>query len=81
MLEHFQVLPTEERYKKLTTDQVEVLFLNFLMSPTAEEYKNAYREGKREEQAEEDFPKEELEGMGYTEEEIEQMKQDLARGK
>lgn len=80
-MDHFQVLPTDSRYQKLAADQIEVLFLNFLMSPTIEEYKNAYREGKQEEQAEEDFPKEELEGMGYTEEEIEQIKQDLARSK
>lgn len=80
-MDHFQVLPTDSRYQKLTTDQIEVLFLNFLMSPTIEEYKTAYREGKREEQAEEDFPKEELEELGYTKEEIEQIKEDLARGK
>ncbi len=64
------MLPTDQRYKELTDKQAELLFLNFLDSPTDEEYLRFYRDREEKESVMEELPEGELEEMGYSEEEI-----------
>ena len=70
MIRHFRILPTDPRYKELTDEQAELLFLDFLTSATDEEYLRFYREGKEKEAAMKELPIEDLKEMEYTDEEI-----------
>ena len=69
------MLPTDKRFKALTGDQMEILFINFLKSPSTEEYKQLYRELKEKEKT--DLPAGELEAMGYSAGEIESIQKDI----
>jgi len=80
IIEHFRVLPTDERFKQLTEDQMELLFCYFLVSPTDEQYKEAHKRNLSKDEVIETFPKEKLKEMGYTEEELENIKQGLVIG-
>ncbi len=70
-MRHFKILPTDPRYKELTDQQAELLFLNFLISPTDEEYLQFYREREEKKSAVEELPIEDLKEMDYSDEEIE----------
>ena len=69
-MRHFRVLPTDQRYKELTNKQAELLFLNFLDSPTDDEYLRFYREREENESIMEELPEDILKEMEYSEEEI-----------
>lgn len=70
MIRHFRILPTDPRYKELTEEQCELLFLDFLNSPTDEECLQFYREKEESKAVVEELPIEDLEEMGYSDEEI-----------
>jgi len=80
LIEHFRILPTDERYKKLSEDQIEILFCNFLSSPIDEEYKNTYRQGMSKKDVVKSMPTELFKDMGYSEEDIKQISQEIVMG-
>lgn len=70
---HFQILPTDQRMKELTRDQMELLYIGYLTSPSDEELRNAYRNSKKEIES-----NEALEEMGYNSEEMEEINKAIA---
>ena len=42
IVEHFRILPTDQRFKDLTKEQMEFLYLNFLEAPDENVIKKAY---------------------------------------
>jgi len=77
LIEHFRILPTDKRYKKLSEDQIEILFCNFLSSPIDEEYKNTYRKGMSKTDVIKTMPKEIFKEMGYSEEDMKKIGQEI----
>ena len=71
IIEHFRVLPTDKRYKLLNSDQIELLFLNYVSQPLCEQYRNSYLS--EQDQKEKGLPEEILKEMNYTKEEIEEI--------
>ena len=73
---HFRVLPTEERYKRLTDNQKNLLFLSWLELPTSEQIKLWYTKKIGEpvitEKDTKDFMK-----LGYSKAQIKRMKEQL----
>lgn len=72
-MEHFRVLPTDERYTQLSFRQKELLFLSFLILPTDEEYRKSYPNVRRAP----DIPDEVLQGLGYDLDEAKKIKEEL----
>lgn len=70
-MEHFRILPTDRRFKELSSEQKEMLFLAFLVMPTDEQYKISYSKSR----ISSELPDEVLEEMGYEKEEIETIQQ------
>jgi hypothetical protein len=77
VMDYFRILPTDPRMKQLTAEQAEILFLNHCSLPDDRSLKTAFREQKETEQALMEFPEEEFREMGYTDEEIEELKKDI----
>jgi hypothetical protein len=73
---HFRVLPTEERYKRLTDNQKNLLFLGWLELPTSEQIKEWYTKKIGEpvvtEQDAKDFVK-----LGYSKSQIKRIREQL----
>lgn len=73
IMEHFRMLPTDPKFKELTDEQIEILYLNYLKSPEDSDMKAFYRERKNREREREDLRKN-LEASGkYSKERIEQI--------
>lgn len=68
---------TDRRLKRLTDQQIEVLLLHHLNSPSEEAMKEAYHKRKRRTELEKTIPVEDIKKMGYSDEEIAQMKEAL----
>ena len=71
VIEHFNVLPTDTRFKKLGRDQIELLFVNYISQPSDEQYRNTYIESKQNEV--EELPESTMLEMGYNEDEIQEI--------
>jgi hypothetical protein len=75
VVEHYRVLPTDPRYKELTDDQIELLFVNFLTTLTPDEQRRFYIQKLAEEQEEAQFPVEEFKKLGYSEEQLAEIRE------
>lgn len=71
VIEHFRILPTDKRFKRLKWDQVELLFINYISQPSDEQYRQTYIESKQKEV--EEIPKNSMLDMGYNEDEIKEI--------
>ena len=69
-MEHFRVLPTDDRFRRLTPDQIELLFLSHVMMPDTDGARQQYQREMVKREEWKNFPKEQFEGMGYSEEDI-----------
>ena len=77
LLNRYKVLPTEQRYKDLTDEQVEILFEYFLNFPDDELIKRRFVEG---EIAKSKIPpREQFQKMGYSEDEIDGIIEELSQ--
>jgi len=78
-MHRFQVLPTDERYTKLTDRQKQLLLASFLEQPTEAELRQYYREEKHRETETTLSPEEEeqMRKNGYSQEQIERIKENL----
>ena len=77
VVEHFRILPTDKRFKKLKWDQIELLFLNYISQPSDEQYRRLYLDSIEKEEIEDNLPKDKMEEMGYNPEEIAEITQIL----
>jgi hypothetical protein len=66
--------------KNLTEEQIDVLFLYYLMKPEDKELKEIYRQNNKAEQIENDVPVDLFKAQGFTDEQIEQIKKDVVTG-
>lgn len=70
LIEHFRILPTDERYTRLSDTQVSVLVNNWLNMPDEYEMKRSYWEKKLKTIAANPPPVDQLREIGYSDEEI-----------
>jgi hypothetical protein len=80
VIEHFRVLPTDERYEALSDDQVSFLFSYWILSPGEKDIKADYWRIKREELAQSAPPDEALMAIGYSAKQIADIKKELVDG-
>lgn len=73
MIEHFRVLPTDCKYKELSWDQIELLFLNYVSQPSDEQYRQSYLKELEVDDITEGLPEDIMEDMGYNKEEIKEV--------
>jgi len=76
-MHHFQVLPTDSRFTSLSIDQMEVIYFAFLRIPSDDYLKRSYIERVSKQDKVDTIPVDILERMGYNEEEIGKIKEDL----
>ena len=80
VIEHFRILPTDERFKQLTEDQMELLFCYFVSNPTDEQYRKAHYSNLSKEEVMETLPEDKIKEMGYSEKELKDIKDALIIG-
>lgn len=66
--------------QSLTDEQIDILFLYYLMKPEDKELKEIYRQNNKVEQIENDIPVDLFKAQGFTDEQIEQIKKDVVAG-
>lgn len=79
MIDRFKILPTDPRFKELTVDVMEALFISAMEIPSDEEYRDLYRKAKFEEEME--LPEDELKKLGYSEEDMIEIKEAVLRSR
>jgi hypothetical protein len=81
-MDRYRILPTDKRFKSISDELIELLFIIPVQIPSVEIFKDAYIKRKRKETEENKIPKESLKSMGYSEEDIEKISKDiLSRGR
>lgn len=71
---HFQVLPTDERFKTLTDRQKILLFQGYLETPTSEQIHESHVMQMKQEEIWNEQREMELKRLGYKPEQIERIK-------
>ncbi|MFA5048656.1 MAG: hypothetical protein WC516_06550 [Patescibacteria group bacterium] len=79
-MEHYRKLPTSKEILELSDEQIDIMFAYYLTKPEDENIKKAYLELVKQEEKITNFPVDDFKGMGYTDEEIEQIKKDMLIG-
>lgn len=72
---HFKVLPTDDRFKKLTNNQKDLLLAGFIENPTDKEIIQYHRNIEKEIVNEDDI--EAFREGGYTEDQIERIQKNI----
>ena len=80
VIEHFRVLPTDERYLNLDDNQINVLYGSWLHSLPDEYVKREYWSNKKETTKITEVEEVSLHELGYTEDEIAAIKKELGNG-
>ncbi len=75
--EHYRVLPTEERYKRLSDRQKYLLFLGFVEQPKHDDMHKAYRNSNTHSFS--DNEKRNLRNIGYTPEQLKRIQDQLGK--
>lgn len=75
---HFRVLPTEDRFKRLTQRQKDLLYLGWLELPTSDQIKSWYTQ-KQGEPVVTDSDAKNFKKLGYTGEQIKRIKEQLSK--
>ena len=80
IIEHFRVLPTDERFLRLTDEQIAVIINAWLAAPGDDELKRVYwtERDKKTKPMPDDS---DLSGIGWSPEEIEAIKAELKHGR
>ena len=81
-IEHFKILPTDERFKELSEETMELLFLSYLHGPFEEELKVLYyaeKSGAGTEEGEGVLTEELLKNLGYDEKDIKEINEAIAK--
>jgi len=78
ILRKFNCLPTEDKFKSLTEHQKVLLFYGYLYSPTDDQIREHYLSGvEPSTMISEDDKRDFVEVLGYTEEQVERMSENL----
>lgn len=77
IIRHFKILPTDQRFKDLSDKQKVLLLVSFFESPLDEWAYIAHQKSKYEGKAVDDATAENLKNLGYTQEQIERMREQL----
>lgn len=72
MMEHFRVLPTDDRAERVSEEQIDLLF-QYWLDYDEEIIRKSYREQQIERRNKPSFRKKDLLDLGYTEEQIAEM--------
>jgi hypothetical protein len=72
MMEHFRVLPTDERAERVSDEQIDMLF-QYWLDYDEDVIRRVYRERQAERLNKPRFKKKDLLNLGYTEEQIARM--------
>jgi hypothetical protein len=78
-MEHFKVLPTDDRFKQLTDRQKELLWVGFLNGGDDNAMRSNYQEQQRNDMEIDEQEEEDLLKCGYTKEKIARMKAELKK--
>lgn len=73
LIEHFKILPTDERYLKMSRGQISLIMGYWLDSASEEDMKRAYWEGLKKSAPTDDQLKE----LGYSQAQIDAIKADM----
>lgn len=73
-------MPTDPRAKELTEEQVDILFMYYLLKPEDGDVKELYARGQKAEQVTQELPVDLLASKGFSEDQIEAIKADIAKG-
>lgn len=65
-------------YQELMEEQINILFFYHVMRPTDEQLREYYRQEVRTEKIQESLPVDLLRARGYTEEQIQRMREDIS---
>ena len=76
-MEHFRILPTDSRYKELTVEQMEALFMNAIRSMSDDEHREIYRKHAQSERLKNTLPVDTFKEMGYSSTDIAEIKRSL----
>jgi hypothetical protein len=71
-MEHFRVLPTDDRAERINDEQIDLLF-QYWLDYDEEIIRKVYRERQADRRSKPSFRKEDLIDLGYTEEQIAEM--------
>lgn len=77
---YYRVLPTDEKFKRLTERQKELLLFSFLEQPSEMELHYAYRK-RKEKEDQFSINYDNLRKRGYTEEQIRRMRIEIEKAK
>ena len=72
-MEHFRILPSDERYLDLYEEQMDVLFLYHLIHPSDDALREAYRREKESESIQKTLPEDVLRQKGWTDDMIKEL--------
>jgi hypothetical protein len=73
---HFRVLPTEDRFKRLTEDQKVLLFFGWLENPSSDQLKR-HHDRRATDPVIDDVAAENFKKRGYTSDQIKRMREQL----
>lgn len=76
MCHHFRVLPTDERYKRLTDNQKNLLFFSWIELPSSDQIK-AWHDKKAGDPVVSAEDEENFKNLGYSKEQIRRIKEQL----
>ena len=74
-------MPTDQRYKELSEEQMELLFMSFLNSPPDEGIRQAHHRSLSKEELIESMPKEAMSKMGYSEEDMRKIADEIKQAR
>jgi hypothetical protein len=80
-MDHFRVLPTDQRYLDLTETQIQALFFNHLQTPDSLSVKRAYRKQREKDRKAQEIPEDALKAQGWSDEEIEDLRETIRQGR
>jgi len=78
VINHFRVLPTDDRFKRLTENQKNLLFIGWLENPSSEQLKEWY-DRKEDTPVITDEDAKNFEELGYRKEQIARMRDQLEK--
>jgi hypothetical protein len=80
VIEHFRVLPTDERFVKLSESQVSLLYGSWLHSLPDDYVKREYWASKKEKAPIKEKEEEALRDLGYSDDDIAAIKKEIGNG-
>ena len=80
-MEHFRVLPTDQRFLNLNDEQMELLFMSFLNSPPDEAIRQSHHSKASKKDLIESMPKDLMGKMGYSKEDLQKIADEVKQAR